>query len=417
MNPLIRLKTTTLPLLASLTLICFGPSPWAEAVVPAPDGGYPGGNTAEGQNALFSLTTGAYNTGVGWHSLNFLTTGGFNTAFGAGALYANTADGNTAVGAGALLNNSTGVQNTATGALALYSNTTGGSNTADGAYALLANIDGDGNTAMGSSALYSNHDGDGNTGIGAGALFNNTTGDGNTAAGLNALSNVTTGSGNIGVGAAAGNNITTANNVICIGTDGQNVNNSCYIANIWNQTGGSQAVYVSADGKLGFEASSRRFKDEIKPMERISKVIYGLKPVSFRYKKEIEPGRPLAFGLIAEDVENVSPELVTRGSDGRVNSVRYDAVNAMLLNEFLKEHKKVEEQQSEIDKQQATITELNSTVVDEQKDMSILTAQLDQQAEQIRKVTAQIEMSKAGRSTAERIRDGGPVAKIVLNDP
>ncbi len=417
MNPLIRLKTTTAPFLASLVLVCFGLSPSTQALTPAPDGGYPGANTAEGQDALFSLTTGSYNTAVGWRSLHAVTTGGFNTALGAGTLYANAADGNTAVGTGALLNNSTGIQNTATGALALYSNTIGGSNTADGAYALLANIDGDGNTAMGSSALYSNNDGNGNTGIGAGALFNNTTGDGNTAVGLNALSNATTGSGNIGVGAAAGNNITTANNVICIGTDGQNVNNSCYIGNIWNQAGGSQAVYVNADGKLGFEASSRRFKDEIKPMGRASEVIYGLKPVSFRYKKEIEPSRPLAFGLIAEDVEKVSPDLVTRGSDGRVNSVRYDAVNAMLLNEFLKEHKKVEEQQSEIDKQQATITELNSTVVDEQKDMSILTAQLDQQAEQIQKVAAQIEMSKAGRGTAERIRDGGPVAKIVLNDP
>src|SRR5262249_39573090 len=151
-----------------------------------------------------------------------------------------------------------------------------------------------------------------------------------------------------------------ASHVIAIGTDGADVSNSCYIGNIWNQPGGSQAVYVNSDGKLGLQVSSLRFKDGIKPMDQASEGIYGLKPVSFRYKAEIEPTRPLCFGLIAEEVQKINPDLVTRGSDGRVNSVRYDAVNAMLLNEFLKEHKRVEEQQ-------ATIAELKSTVARQQQ--------------------------------------------------
>ena len=166
----------------------------------------------------------------------------------------------------------------------------------------------------------------------------------NTAMGNQTLQG-TTGSSNTALGNAAGGAVATADNVICIGAGvgGADVSNSCYIGNIWNQPGGSQAVYVNSEGKLGAQVSSRRFKDEIKPMEQTSEVIYGLKPVSFRYKPEIEPTRPVGFGLIAEDVEKISPDLVTRGSDGKVNSVRYDAVNAMLLNEFLKEHRKVKE--------------------------------------------------------------------------
>ena len=165
--------------------------------------------------------------------------------------------------------------------------------------------------------------------------------------------------------------------VIAIGTAGANVSDSCYIGNIWNQPGGSQAVYVNSEGKLGAQVSSRRFKDEIKPMEQTSEVIYGLKPVSFRYKPEIEPTRPVGFGLIAEDVEQISADLVTRGGDGKVNSVRHDAVNAMLLNEFLKEHRKVEQLTKDF---QATVAQLK--------------ARLDEQAAQIQKVSAQLEASK-----------------------
>ena len=167
------------------------------------------------------------------------------------------------------------------------------------------------------------------------------------------------------------------------------MSNSCYIGNIWNQSGGSQAVYVNSEGKLGALVSSRRFKDEIKPVEDDSKVLYGLKPVSFRYKPEIEPTRPLGFGLIAEDVEKVNPDLVTRGADGKANSVRYDAVNAMLLNEFLKEHRKVENLKNDF----------QATVAQQQKEIAALTATVKEQAAQIQKVSAQLELNKPAPQT------------------
>ena len=312
---------------------------------------------------------------MGFISLRSNTTGQLNTAIGAGALLANTADQNTATGAGALLSNTTGTGNTADGAVVLFSNTGGNGNTATGNSALFTNTTGsqntaigagallsntaDANTATGHRALFNNTTGLQNTAIGASALRSNTTGGFNTAVGTGALVNNSTGDGNVALGAGAGANstgghnialgtfaadaVTTANGVICIGTSGANVDDSCYIGNIWQQSGGSQAVYVNASGKLGAQVSSRRFKDEIKAMEETSEVIYRLKPVSFRYKPEIEPTRPVGFGLVAEDVEEISPDLVTHGADGQLSSVRYDAVSAMLLNEFLKEHRKVEE--------------------------------------------------------------------------
>jgi trimeric autotransporter adhesin len=218
----------------------------------------------------------------------------------------------------------------------------------------------------------------------------NTTGVGNVAMGGQALSFLTTGSNNIALGFNAGLNVETADNVICIGTEvlGAEVSNSCYIGNIWQQTGGSQAVYVNASGKLGLQVSSRRFKDEIKPMEQASEVIYRLKPVSFRYKPEIEPTGPLCFGLIAEEVEKLNPDLIVRGSDGQVNSVRYDAVNAMLLNEFLKEHNKVEEQQ-------ATVARLKSTVAQQQQHFAHQEQQIAALTSGLQKVSAQVEMIKA----------------------
>jgi hypothetical protein len=163
-----------------------------------------------------------------------------------------------------------------------------------------------------------------------------------------ALVRNTTSSFNIALGRLAGADVTMADNVICIGAPGANVSDSCYIGNIWQQPGGSQAVYVNASGKLGAQVSSRRFKDEIKPMEETSEVLYRLKPVSFRYKPEIEPTRPPGFGLIAEDVEKIDPDLVARDKEGKPYSVRYDAVNAMLLNEFLKEHQTVQELKKQV---------------------------------------------------------------------
>jgi hypothetical protein len=287
-----------------------------------------------GAFTLFGSTTGSGNTAEGINGLRNNVTGGFNTAVGLNALFTN--NGDPTVGQGS--------DNCAVGAYALFANTTANNNTADGAFALSANNTGFGNTGIGSHALERNTVGGGNTAIGEAALNENTTGSFNTAVGTAALL-VANGDSNTVVGSGAGENVGGANHVICIGQGvaGANVNNSCYIGSIWNQPGGSQPVYVNSDGKLGLQVSSRRFKDEIKPIGDASAVIYSLEPVTFRYKPEIEPTRPRGFGLIAEDVEKLSPNLVTRGADGKVNSVRYDHVNAMVLNEFLKEHRKVQE--------------------------------------------------------------------------
>ena len=310
-------------------------------------------------------------------------TGGSNTAIGTAALVFNdSGDNNTATGAFALYSNTDGQSNTAVGTQALFNTTLGDNNTATGVTALSSNTTGDFNTASGYQALLSNTGGDENTATGAAALQNNSSGSFNTANGRFALINNFTGSFNIALGNFAGEGITSASNVIAIGTAGQNVSNSCYIGNIWNQPGGSQAVYVNSEGKLGQIVSSQRFKAEIKPMEETSEVIYHLKPVSFRYKPEIEPTGPLCFGLIAEEVEEVNSDLVTRGSDGKVNSVRYDAVNAMLLNEFLKEHRKVQELESRLSEQQKQIERLSDG---------------------LQKVSAQLEMSR-------------PVPQMAAND-
>ena len=320
----------------------------SHAVNPPPDGGYPGENTAEGTRALFSLTTGEFNTAVGWLALQSNTGAWYNTAVGAGALFSNRGEG----------------QNTATGAGALFNNF-GANNTANGAFALYTNGLGSGNTAMGSNALYSNRTAFANTAIGYAALFNNTgedfaLGAGNTAIGFEALYNNTTGNSNIAVGSNAGFAVTTSSNVLCIGTQGANVDDSCYIGNIWQQPGGSQQVFVNADGKLGAQVSSRRFKDEIKPMEQSSEVIYKLRPVSFRYKPVIDPSRPSGFGLIAEDVDAVASDLVLRDKEGKPYTVRYDAVNAMLLNEFLKEHQAFVEEQRKVERLEKQVAALTA---------------------------------------------------------
>jgi len=298
-------------------------------------------------------------------------------------------DFNSAFGVNALNVNSTGDDNTAIGNAALGNNTGGGSNTAIGDGALANNMTGDNNTATGAGALRQGI-GNQNTAIGTGAL-GQVTGNSNTAIGANALVSSTTGSENTALGHDAGRDVQTASNVICIGNSvlGANVDNSCYIGNIWQQPGGSQAVYVNASGKLGAQVSSGRFKDEIKPMEEASEVIYSLKPVSFRYKPEIEPARPLGFGLIAEDVEKVNPDLIVRDKKGNPYSVRYDQVNAMLLNEFLKEHRKVEALQASFAHQQR---DFQATVAQQQKQIEALTAGLQ-------KVSAQLELSKPASQT------------------
>ncbi len=335
MNPLIQPKTIP-PVLLRLALICSVLLPNAQAVVPPPDGGYPGFNTAEGQNALFSLTTGAANTAVGWFSLQGVSEGSFNTATGAGALLFSTSDQNTAFGAAALLFNTFGFGNTAIGAAALLSNTGATADTPNGG------------------------PGSANTAVGVSALSSNTTGGFNTAVGAYALAN-SLGFGNIALGSGAGSAVTTASNVICIGTSGANVDERCFIGHIYSNVQpivgtDPDSVTINSNGRLGRgNVSSRRYKHDIQPMEQASETLYALKPASFRYNKEYDATQTLAFGLIAEEVAEVAPDLVGRNPNGEPESVRYEQINAMLLNEFLKEHRKNEEQEAMIARQQKQI--------------------------------------------------------------
>jgi endosialidase-like protein len=384
--------------LIALTLAAFAFVQSGEAVNPPPDGGYAGANTAEGQNALLNLTTGTANTAVGFLSLSSMKKANFNTALGAGTLLVNGADENTATGAGALLSNTNGNVNTANGAFALFLNTDGAFNTATGDRALFSNTDGSNNTANGATALSNNTVGTDNTADGVSALANNVTGNLNTAIGVNALFNNTTGSNNIALGFLAGDNVTGENNIdigaegvaddsntIRIGTNQRGT----FIAGIRGATTANAnaiPVLIDSAGQLGTLSSSRRFKKEIEPMDKASEAILALKPVTFHYKHD-KTGTP-QFGLIAEEVARVNPELVVRDNNGEIYTVRYDAVNAMLLNEFLKEHKKVEQQQ-------ANIAALTSTVAQQQKGMEVLTAQLKEQEAQIQRVSGRIEAGKS----------------------
>jgi trimeric autotransporter adhesin len=343
-----------------------------------------GQNTASGQNALRSNTTGSSNTATGFETL-FKNNGYFNTATGYHALYANTTGNfNTGNGHQALARNTTGTGNTASGVNALVFNTIGGNNAAYGDSALYSNTTGLRNTASGYQALYSNTTGPENTAVGYLALFANTSGGQNTAMGGGALFNNTTGNSNTALGLNAGSGVTTASNVIAIGSDGANVSNSCYIGQIFGQTSSSgTTVFINSAGKLGTSTSSRRFKEEINPMKRASEALFALKPVTFRYKKEIDPQGIPQFGLVAEEVEEVSPDLVVRDGEGKVNTVRYEAVNAMLLNEFLKEHGRVQE--------------LRASAAEQKKEIAKLKQQLHDQAEAIRKVRERVDLSAPSR--------------------
>jgi Chaperone of endosialidase len=340
------------------------------------------GSTFQGVFALGANTTGAENTAFGDAALNLNTTGSANTAVGFDALLTNkTGSANTATGFGALFKN-TATNNTATGSVALEFNTTGTANTANGAGALRANTTGSNNTAVGEAALLSNTTASDNTANGLSALKANTTGGGNVALGYQAGLNLTTGSNNIDIGAGV-LGVAAEANTIRIGT----TQIKTFIAGIHGATAsGGAAVFINASGELGTLTSSARFKEAIKPMDEASEAILALKPVTFRYKKEIDPDRIRQFGLVAEQVEKVNPDLVARDEKGQAYTVRYEAVNAMLLNEFLKEHKKVEE--------------LKATVAQQQKGMEVLAASLKEQASQIQKVSAQVELNKPAAQMA-----------------
>ena len=331
-------------------------------------------NTAVGSFALFADSAGSLNTACGARTLQGNTIGGNNTAMGGFALQANgSGNNNTATGAGALTNNTMGGNNTATGVDSLAKNN-GDNNTAIGFEALLGNSSGFNNSANGASALLSNTTGFANTADGFTALQNNTTGNSNTAAGDGALAHNTTGSFNIAVGINAGSGLTTGSNNIDIGSRGAageakkirigtaGIQNGTFVAGIRGiTTANANAIPVVIDsaGQLGTMSSSRRFKEEIKSMGRTSEAILGLKPVTFHYKSDSETPQ---FGLIAEEVAKVNPDLVVREENGEIYTVRYEAVNAMLLNEFLKAHRKLDQQQAMIDQQQKQIEALTATV-------------------------------------------------------
>jgi len=403
MNPLIQIKPTTRrvsdavrssPLrlafcLIAVALACFGFSPTVQAGTSLGTG-----NTADGAGALHSLTTGIHNTAEGYQGLFSDTIGSYNTATGSQALK-NTVDGN---------------RNTATGFQALYFNHEGGDNVAVGWRALFHNTN-DVNTAVGREALNGNTSGDSNNATGYRALFSNTTGIWNEAYGFEALHNNVTGRENTAIGDSAGFDVTGSfninigsavsspageNNTIRIGDNlprGGLTSAACFIGGISGEDAtGGDAVFILSNGKLGTvnTPSSARFKDEIKPMDKTSEAILALKPVTFHYKKELDPKGIPQFGLVAEEVEKVNPDLVKRDRAGKLQTVRYEAVNAMLLNEFLKEHGKVEK--------------LEATAAEQQKEIKILTAALKEQAAQIQKVSAQIETRKAA-------------PQVVLNNP
>ena len=329
-------------ILTALALASLALCPKIQAVSPAPDGGYPRANTAEEQNALFSLTTGVRNTANGYAALYYNTEGEHNTATGFEALLSSTTGhDNTANGYTALYYNTTGYYNTANGYQALHRNTTGLHNTATGykrssstprapttrPTALERSIPISRAATTRPTALV--HSLTTPRGSKYGCWFLRAsvqhpavTGSHNTAVGAAALASNRTGSNNTALGYGAGDNVTTASNVICIGADGNNVNDSCYISNIFGSTSSNGvAVFVNSNGRLGTMTSSKRFKQDIKAMDKASEAILELKPVTFRYKKELDPEGASQLGLVAEDVEKIAPELVVRDKEGKPYSV------------------------------------------------------------------------------------------------
>src|SRR6266542_401880 len=408
-------------------LVCFGLCQQVQSATDTPDpGAKPLSNTADGTNALLSLTSGLYNSAFGFDSLLSASNTSFNTGVGAGTLILNNGDPTAGEG----------VQNTAVGAGALLSNTTGGSNTAVGAFALFSNVDGGGHTAVGIGALEHNNASGflaSNTAVGVSALVTSTSGGANVAVGEGALLSSDTGSANTAIGALAGVSYSAdESSNICIGAgttgsagddntirigdnlpsggigvlDGGPAANfivignglqtttgasTCNIGGIFNQTppAGSHTVMVGPNNQLADATlSSRRFKKDIAPIDKISEGILALRPVTFHWKTD-NTNEP-EFGLVAEEFAEVNLDWITRNPQGEISGVRYETIPILLLNEFLKEHKKVEEQQ-------ANIAELKSTV-------GVLTAQLKEQAAQIQKVSAQVEMNK-------------PAPKVVANEP
>jgi HAMP domain-containing protein len=342
-----------------------------------PDGQLPLEDTAVGYQALLSNTSGSENTALGYQALQNNTDGTDNTAAGMGALDKNTSGSyDTASGYQALYSTTSGSDNVAMGYAALYRNTTGSRNTVSGDYALYTNVTGVDNTAFGYQAM----------------IFG-TNGNDNTAVGMDALAEVESGKGNIAVGKNAGYNINGGDDNIDIGDDGDDslgesdtirigetvgpTQTTTYIAGIENATiSQGTAVYIDGNGQLGVKSSSERFKQDIESMGDASDVLLSLRPVTFQYTPAIDPKCTPQYGLVAEEVEKACPDLVIHDKEGKPYTVRYDAVNAMLLNEFLKEHRVVEEQ--------------GQTIAEQQKEIRALTASVAKMAQQIEKVARQM---------------------------
>jgi hypothetical protein len=376
---------------------------------------------AIGTDALTNSTAN-YNLAIGFRVGFMNTTGNHLTGIGVGALFSNTtASFSTAIGADALHDNTTGGANTAIGADALGNNTAGNANTANGAGALFNNITGSGNTANGYEALSSNTTGGGNAAIGPDALQNNTTGDGNTAIGPAALQNNSTGNNNIALGNSAGLFLMTGDDNIDIGNNGDagdfdtirigDIQGAIYLAGIAGQIvgAGGTTCYVDNDGKLGVVLSSRRFKTDIADMGAASEALLALRPITFHYKPELDKTCTPQFGLVAEEVAKVNPDLVTRDAKGEVTTVRYEAVNAMLLNEFLKEHRTVQELKSTVATQEATISQ-------QKKDFQAIASQQQKQIEALsaglQKVSAQLAAASPSHGGLEA---GKPASQVVSN--
>jgi Chaperone of endosialidase len=366
MNPPTQLKRATLVFLA--VLVCFALPPTLRAAEPCANCSGRG-NTSLGITALENQTGNtSSDTAIGFAAMQSTTNGQRNTAVGVSALEQNvTGNDNTAIGYQALSRNQSNL-NTATGKEALRSNTTGDSNVANGAGALARNSTGSDNTAIGFEALVNNTSGRANVAIGSGALANSTGGVGNTALGVNAGQNLRSGGSNLDI-----DNDGEARDQGTIRIGDNRVHTRTFIAGISGVGVTGAAVLVKDDGQLGTAPSSQRFKDEIEPMDKASEAILALKPVTFRYKKDLDPDKIPQFGLIAEEVAKVNPDLVVRDKNGKPYSVRYDQVNAMLLNEFLKEHQKVQ-------RLEAALAAMNE--------------QLKAQDAKIDKVNAKVEASK-----------------------
>jgi hypothetical protein len=357
-------------------------------------------NTAIGAGALIYNLGGNYNTASGAYALWANTYGDENTANGANALYLNTeGDNNTASGYHALYSNIEGDDNTANGANALFSNTTGNRNTANGNDALRSNTTGFDNMASGDSALSDNTQGSYNTADGNMALQSNTSGDANTACGTWALGTNITGSYNTAIGFSAGSGVPnfTGSDNIYIGSQviPASANESdtirigsgqtrAYIQGIHGTSVSGAAVYVSSSGKLGTDTSSIRFKEDIQDMGDASSGLMRLRPVTFYHKPEyVEGPRTLQYGLIAEEVVQVYPDLVRHDpKTGEPQTVYYHLVNAMLLNEVQKQHRQIRKQNQQIMQQDEELSALNNSVLKQNEELAALKEQQRLSAEQ-----------------------------------